>query len=263
MRRAMFLLLVLWAMGCSSGSSYRSATAPQAFQGPANLGGYAGGLERGDSVRLASLDAAPTSRRRYSKASSGPAKAKAPASANGQSTIQRRLIRNAALTLEVPDHVDYKPTLIKIRKIVESMEGYIQAETTQTMTLMIPTNELDAALAKLTALGKVLARDVSVVDVTARYVDMQIRIDNLRRLRVRLTELIAQSDDVSEILKIEKELARTTSQLERMEGQFRVLNKQTTFATIRVRLEERVSPGPVGWLFYGVGMGIKWLFVWD
>lgn len=264
MKRALLLLLTLLFVGCASGApSYSSNNAaPQAFQG-ADFAQYQGGLERGESVRVLAAAPASSTRRYSNRARSGPAKTKAPRGSNGQATIKRRLIRNAALTVEVPDKTDYKATLEKVRTIAESMEGYVQAETTQTMTLMVPTDDLDKAMAKLEALGKVLQRDVTVVDVTARYVDMQIRIDNLKRLRVRLTELIAQSDDVSEILKIEKELARTTAELERMQGQMRVLNKQTTYATIRIRLEERVSPGPIGWLFYGVGMGIKWLFVWD
>ena len=41
------------------------------------------------------------------------------------------------------------------------------------------------------------------------------------------------------------------------------MKNQLTFATIAISLEESVTPGPVGWVFYGVYTGVKWLFVWD
>jgi hypothetical protein len=34
-------------------------------------------------------------------------------------------------------------------------------------------------------------------------------------------------------------------------------------ATVRVDFERPVRPGPVGWVFYGLARGVKWLFVWD
>lgn len=177
--------------------------------------------------------------------------------------VQRKFVRTANLTLEVDDEDDFKPTLIKARKIAEGLDGYVQQESTTSITVLVPTDQLDTALAQLEKLGEVTSRNVRIVDVTSQYVDMQIRINNLRKMRERLTELVAQSTDVSEILKIETELGRITSELERMEGQLRLMERNTTYATVYLSLEEEVTPGPLGWIFYGVAMGVKWLFVWD
>lgn len=177
--------------------------------------------------------------------------------------VQRKFVRTANLTLEVDDEDDFKPTLIKARKIAEGLDGYVQQESTTSITVLVPTEQLDTAMAQLEKLGEVTSRNVRIVDVTSQYVDMQIRINNLRKMRERLTELVAQSTDVSEILKIETELGRITAELERMEGQMRLMERNTTYATIYLSLEEEVTPGPIGWIFYGVAMGVKWLFVWD
>jgi len=32
---------------------------------------------------------------------------------------------------------------------------------------------------------------------------------------------------------------------------------------LRVDFEKPVRPGPVGWVFYGLAKGIKWLFIWE
>ena len=128
---------------------------------------------------------------------------------------------------------------------------------------MVPTESLDQALAKIEVMGEVTHRDVSVVDATSRYVDLMIRIDNLRRMRERLTKLVNEATTVKDVLEVERELGRVTTELERMEGQMRLLSQQTTYATIRVTLEEEITPGPLGWVFYGGYHAIKWLFVWD
>jgi len=176
---------------------------------------------------------------------------------------ERKFVRNASLTLEVKDDDDFEPTLEEAGKIAKSLDGYVQAETSTSMTMLVPTERLDDAMERLEKLGKVEYRDVRVVDVTAKFFDLQIRIDNLKRLRERLTDLIGETNDVKQILEIERELSRVTTELERLEGQMRLLGQQTTYATIRISLTERVRPGPLGWVFYGIGLGIKWLFVWD
>ena len=181
--------------------------------------------------------------------------------AEPQPDLERKLIRNGRFTLELDDVEDFEPTLERLRVTAESMEGYVQSEGSSTMTVMVPTERTDEAIAAIEALGEVIYRDVTVVDATAQYVDLQVRIDNLRKMRVRLTELVNQSTSVSEVLEVERELARVTGELERIQGQMRVLSKQTSYATLRVSLEERVKPGPLGWIFYGVARGVKWLFV--
>jgi hypothetical protein len=178
-------------------------------------------------------------------------------------STKRRLQRNGWLTVELPDRTDFEPTLEKLRGIAQSFDGYVQSETAESMKVMVPTDRFEETMKAVAGLGEVTYRNVSVVDVTARFVDLQIRLDNLERMRVRLTELVAQSDDVGKILEIEKELGRVTMEIERIKGQLRVLNQQTSYATITVSFEERIMPGPLGWIFYGIGSGIKWLFVWD
>jgi hypothetical protein len=48
-----------------------------------------------------------------------------------------------------------------------------------------------------------------------------------------------------------------------MEAQLRTLSQEVALATVEIQFRTESSPGPVGWLFYGVFQGVKWLFVWD
>lgn len=65
------------------------------------------------------------------------------------------------------------------------------------------------------------------------------------------------------MLAVERELARATTEVERLEGQLRLLQNQVAFSTVRLTVDEDVDPGPLGWVFVGLYEGVKWLFVWD
>lgn len=177
--------------------------------------------------------------------------------------LDRKFVRNARIEMEVDDEDDFLPTLERARALTREFKGYVSGETERSITMMIPTARLDPFLEGLAKLGEITSKNVNVRDVTANYVDLKIQIDNLRRMRQRLQELVQQSVSVSEVLEVEKELRRVTQELERLEGQMRVMERDTSFATVTLSLEEDVDPGPVGWIFYGTYHAVKWLFVWD
>ena len=118
-------------------------------------------------------------------------------------------------------------------------------------------------LATIEKSGRLTRRDISVRNVTGEYVDLQLRINATRTFHRRLLALLDKTDDVQRLLEVERELGRVNEALERLEGQMRLLDNQTTFATVDLTVEKEVRPGPVGWVFYAAFKGFKWLFVWD
>lgn len=274
--RLLPLLLLAISLCAACASADRSASYPRATQAyggysynQASAGSYAMESESmrgelaaadGDSVSPAPPADAPTDTQRSEAAARHVAHKNAEQNAR---EIERKLVRNAWMTVEVDDEDDFEATIKRAAKIAEGLGGYVQAETQQSITLLVPTDKLQDAVRQVEKLGEITRREISVQDVTANYVDLQIRIDNLRRMRVRLNELVQQATEVKDILEVERELGRVTAELERLEGQLRTMDKQTSYATLYLAVEEEVTPGPLGWVFYGIGMGIKWLFVWD
>ncbi len=63
--------------------------------------------------------------------------------------------------------------------------------------------------------------------------------------------------------KVEKELERVTAEYESLKARLESLEGQVALATVHLEFRRPVRPGPVGWVFYGLGKGLKWLFVWD
>ena len=210
-----------------------------------------GGLESERSSETVSFDADKVD---------GPL-VKAPSQKAKEVDLDQKLVKTASMTLEVSDDEDIPKTVKAIGDLARASKGYVANESRNVITIKVPNAALDAVLTRIKGLGDLTDQNVYVNDVTAQYVDIQI--DNLKRLRTRLTELLVQGKTVTEVLEVEKELARVTRELEQLEGQMRLLNNQVGYATITTVVEESVSPGPIGWIFYGTYRAVKWLFVWD
>ena len=175
----------------------------------------------------------------------------------------RRLVRNAALAVEVDGDDRVEPALERARVLTESLDGYVSWEGPGEMVLRIPDASLEPAMDQLSALGEVERREVRVQDVTASYTDLEIRLANARALQSRLRDLLGQAETVADVLAVETELARVTAQVESLEGQLRLLQNQVAFSTLRLTVSDGVTPGPLGWVVVGAYHAVKWLFVWD
>jgi len=144
-----------------------------------------------------------------------------------------------------------------IDQIVQRFGGYVGELSTSapgdgprklSATLRVPGTQLDAALAELKTLGRVEAESQTGQDVTAQYVDLEARLSNSRNTEQRLLDLLRQrTGKLSDVLEVETELSRVREEIERMEGERRLLSKQVAFATITASLTEeyKAPAGPL------------------
>jgi hypothetical protein len=141
--------------------------------------------------------------------------------------------------------------------------GYITEESKYYVTSRIPTGTMDAYLEKIKTMGKVKQEDKTGTDITDQYRDNAVRLESLKTVRARYVALLEKASNVTEMVNIEKELERINTEIELLEGRIKYAEQSVDYTKITVRLAEKVSPGPIGWIFYGLYSGIKWLFVWD
>ncbi|MCB1323013.1 MAG: DUF4349 domain-containing protein [Leptospiraceae bacterium] len=180
--------------------------------------------------------------------------------------VARQLIRRAWLEVEVAGD-QLSASGQRARDVAERYKGYVSNESISEdyvqLVLRIPDAQLENALNELGTAGEITDRRINVDDVTMQYTDILIRIENAKKLQHRLNELLAKAENVRETLEIERELARITTELERMEGQRRLLENQIQLATLTVTYRRSEQPGPLGWVFYGAYRAVRWLFIWD
>jgi len=149
------------------------------------------------------------------------------------------------------------------------------------LTLRIPSDELDGFVDELRALGTVNSVSMNASDVTQQQQDLDGRIDALTASVDRLQELLAEATTVADLIAIESELTTRQAELDSLTQQRDWLVDQVDFSTITVDLvTEDVAPDPqpddfwsglvagwnalvafASWLGVAVGVLLPWLLV--
>ena len=155
------------------------------------------------------------------------------------------ILRTAQITL-VAQNLDRARA--GMDQVVKRYNGYvgdlsISAPTDSarklTANLRLPAAQLDAAITELKTLGHVESESQSGQDVTAQYVDLEARLSNARKTEQRLIDLLGQrTGKLSDVLEVETELSRVREEIERMEGERRLLSKQVEYATLSATITE-------------------------
>jgi hypothetical protein len=250
-------------LGCGAAGSYERAPsvagprlADSGGRGVAYHGGGAGDVTVQTAARRSpgSLFA-----RSETREESAPRQVASPTEKD-KASPDRYIVRSAYLRIERKDpEVGVKAAA----DLAKRLGGWVQRTENRMATIMVPAEKLDTALEELGRMGKVAKRDVRGEDVTEEYLDLRIRLDNLEKARLRYLDLLNKAQNVGETLSVEKELERITVDIERLKGRLQYLERVVRFSTIQVTFERPTNPGPVGWVFYILYHGVKWLFVWD
>lgn len=155
------------------------------------------------------------------------------------------IIRTASLTIYTKE---FDNTRAAMEQVVRAHGGWI-AQLSATgqaggprslsVTLRIPADKLDAALTDLKKLGRVQDESVSGEEVTQPHIDLVARLDNARHTEQRLVEVLRnRTGKVSDVLGVEREIARVREETERMEAQRKTMEKQVAFSTVTLRISE-------------------------
>ena len=158
----------------------------------------------------------------------------------------RKIIRTGDLALTVDS---YEPVRQEIETLLRASRGFIANAqvghsegrvTEATLTLRVPTDGFEDLVARLAKLGTVISESSSAQDVTDQWVDVTARLANAKKLEGRLVELVAtQAGNVTQLLEVERELARVREQVELFEGHLHVLEDQTALSTLTLRIQTR------------------------
>lgn len=179
------------------------------------------------------------------------------------------LIYVGTFTLEAQE-ADIKVLSDRMVDKTKGLGGYLSQRSSHSLTVRVPAKEFTAASDFVRTLGKVKFENATAQDITMQYSDLKIRLDVQQKTLARYQELLKKADSVKDAVEVEREMGRITERVEQLKGQIRYYDSQVAFSTISVNFNEpytaftkETRPGPLGWLFYGAYLGVKWLFVWD
>ena len=183
--------------------------------------------------------------------------------AENQNTADIQLQDRILIYQAYLDLVVHEPDSLRqpLANIATKYGGYIVKFSPEYASLRVESKSLNQALTEFELLGKVKNKRITGEDVTEFYQDAQIRLENAEKTRKRYLELLDKAQNVEEILKIEKELARINEQIDLLKGKIKAIDQQAALSLIEIDIQKKVKLGPLGYVTYGVFKGVSWLFV--
>lgn len=175
----------------------------------------------------------------------------------------RQIIRQAHVSLEVDDLEEGERRVLALITAPGFIESTHRSDEFVRIELRVPEDRLDAFLAALDDIGDIEDRSLSARDVTEQVVDWEARIENLVELRDRLRQLLERAETVQDLVMVERELARVQSELDSLTRRLESVRGEVALSRVAVTLTEEVQLGPLGYLFYGLGKAVSWLFFID
>src|SRR5437773_5960557 len=181
--------------------------------------------------------------------------ATSPETATASSSVNRKLIRNAEVKLEI---VSFDDAVQKITALANEERGYVATTSSEkqangklrgTVVVKVLPENLDRFLQKVRGLGELKNQTLGTEDVTKAYLDTDARLKNAHVIEQRLVDMLkTKTGKVSDLLQVEKELGRVREDIEKMQGELKYWDSQVQFATVTVSLAEKEMEEPAAFL---------------
>lgn len=148
-------------------------------------------------------------------------------------STDRLLVRTGALALRTanPAEVGRRAT-----ETVERAGGHVVKQVDLQYVFRIPAVRFLEVFAAIEAMGAVARRQLETEDVTDEVRDLELRLKNAMALRDRYAELLKKAEKVEDLLAIERELAKLTEEIERMEAQLVQRKREVAMALLALTL---------------------------
>ena len=152
--------------------------------------------------------------------------------------VDRTVIYKADVNLLVDDRIQADQ---KIRQKAKALGGWFQTRNDRFLILRIPANKFEGFIASLGELGTVTSRSINAEDITERFLDAEIRLENAHKTLERLRHLYSKAKDVKETLLIEKEINRISEIIETFKGKLKYWKQQVAYSTVKINLNQAVE----------------------
>jgi hypothetical protein len=110
--------------------------------------------------------------------------------------------------------------------------------STGTIVLQVPERDFTMLVDQVRHAGTATSVVTSANDVTGQYVDLQARIGALQVSRAQYLRIMTRTNSINGILAVQNQLNQIQSQIEQDQGQLKLLNTETTYATLNVSVSE-------------------------
>ena len=169
------------------------------------------------------------------------------------------IARAVSLSIVVRDFTGSRSALDALIARYRGYAAQLSASTTENAprsmqaSLRIPASALASAVNDMKGLGRVENEAQSGEEVTYQHADLVQRLRNSRETEERLRDILQQrTGKISDVLKVEEEIARVRGEIESMQAEQKALEHRVDFATVDLQLTEEYKaqlnpPAPSVW----------------
>lgn len=197
--------------------------------------------------------------------------------------------RKWIITVDISAETEDLDTLLAaLDERIVALKGYVEAQNiyngsnyssrryrSASMTVRIPADSVDQFTQDVSGISNVVRSNKNLEDITLTYTATESRVKALQTEEERLLELMAQAENMSDLLEIEARLTDVRYELERSTTRLKGYDNKVDYATVYLNIEEvqeytpveeetlwqRISGGFVSSL-KGVGTAIVDFIVW-
>jgi hypothetical protein len=153
----------------------------------------------------------------------------------------RALVKTADLTVRVPDVEKQARSAIQIARshggdvVADQRAGSADHASAQ-LTLEVAPASFSEVLDRLAGLGEQVSRKSSMDDVTQQVADVTSRLASMRASLDRVRALYAKAVSISDVIRIESEVAKREADYEALQAEQRGLGKQAANSIVHLQL---------------------------
>ncbi|GAC1610652.1 MAG: hypothetical protein NVS3B26_18610 [Mycobacteriales bacterium] len=161
-----------------------------------------------------------------------------------------RVVKSGSIALVVKDK-QVSPTLTAVQSAAKDQGGYIAASSSDEygdapsgeVTIRVPVDRFEYLVAAVRRLNaKVRTASMTGRDVTAEYSGLESQLRTLSATRERFLVILSQTRTIGEILTVQQRVDAVSGEIDRIEGQRKLLASQSDLSTLTVSVSEAGDP---------------------
>lgn len=167
----------------------------------------------------------------------------------GGTSQEAVVLRSASITL---DSDQYDVDLSQVVDLLDEYGGWMEYQSVHGEALeknpesgryaylrvRVPEDALDAFMATLNNIGRVTGSETVAEDVSSSYYDVQGRLSMYTAQRDKLTDLLAQAENMSDIIEIESRLSEVQYTIESLTGRLNNWDARAKSAVVSISINE-------------------------
>ena len=160
---------------------------------------------------------------------------------------RKKLIKTADIVIEAKD-VDkiYKSILEFVKEndgyeFTQNVNSHEDSKTIQ-LTIKIAPENLNALVQFAGTTGELISSRIDSEDITDSYYDSALRLKSLRNQLEKYNSFLAETKNVDEMLKVQREIDSLITQIESIEGRISMWDRLVEDATVNFTITQKADP---------------------